>query len=519
MKLLKKHIITAVLTGLPALLWGTVQNDSVNWSAKLIGGGSTGDFAPYLIGANTGGRHVMKSDFGVEAEIAKKLNETRRFSWGAGVDVLATRQSDADYMMFDEGVMTRRPWHPSRIWVQQLWASVKWRSVFLKAGQSDHESPVVDSNLSSGDMTLSNNARGVPGVELGLVGFRDIPLTRSWVQINASITYGKYTDNGSLKGRFNYYDGHIVLGQLYTYKRIHFRTRTDRPLSVMIGVQAAGAFGGTTYFYSRGKEVLIQKNPSGLKAAWKMLIPVRGDNSDGYYEGNHLGTWDFKADYRLTNGLTLEGYFQWLWEDGSSMGRRNMTDGLWGVGLSVPGKRPVLKKIIAEYLDFRDQCGALHWSPNDAPGTDIITEATGGDNYYNNSTFNSWANYGMGQGSSFPLSPVYNSDGSLKFRRNRTRGVHVGATGFISDNIEWTAKFSHGVAWGEGRRPDPRAFKNTSAAVGVAWDASRLVPGLGVGATVAFDAGKLRGNNFGTLVTVSYSGNFSYTSTKKLNDD
>ncbi|MDE6396168.1 MAG: capsule assembly Wzi family protein [Muribaculaceae bacterium] len=511
-----RKCITALMTALlPAVMTAESAGDTVRWSGRLLGGGSTGEFAPYLIGANSGGRHTMKSAFGAEVEIVKELNLDRRFSWSAGIDVSAIRQPAAEYMLYDEGVMTDRPWHPARVRLQQLWGIVKWRSVYFKAGMSDHRSPIVDDRLSSGDLTLSDNARGVPVVEVGLTGFRDIPLTRCWVQIDASIAYGKYTDNGALKGRFNYYDGHIVLGQLYTYKRIHFRTRTDRPLSVMIGVQAAGAFGGITYFYSRGKEDLVQKNPSGLKAAWQMLFPVRGDNSDGYYEGNHLGTWDFKGRYRLKSGVDLEGYFQWLWEDGSSMGRRNMTDGLWGIGLTLPGKSPVLKKIIAEYIDFRDQSGALHWSPNDAPGTTITTEATGGDNYYNNSTFNSWANYGMGQGSSFPVSPLYNTDGSLKFRRNRTRGVHVAATGFVSDKFGWTVKFSHGVAWGDGRRPDPRALKNTSASFGGVWDASGLVRGLSVSGIVAFDAGKLRGDNFGALVSVAYSGNFSFNNPSK----
>lgn len=516
MNILNKYLTALVSALLPAVVAAVAPADTLRWSGRIVGGGSTGDFAPYLIGANSGGRHVMKSIFGVEAEAVKEVNHERRFSWGAGIDVSAARQSDASYMFYDEGVMTDRPWHPARVRIQQLWGILKWRSVFLKAGMSDHRSPIVDDRLSSGDFTLSNNARGVPGLEIGLTGFRDIPLTHNWVQINAAITYGKYTDNGSMKDRFNYYDGHIVLGQLYTYKRIHFRTRTDRPLSVTIGVQAAGAFGGTTYFYSRGKETLVQKNPSGLKAAWQMLFPVRGDNSDGYYEGNHLGTWDFKASYGLKNGVSLEGYFQWLWEDGSSMGRRNMTDGLWGAGVTLPGKNPVLKKVIAEYIDFRDQSGALHWSPNDAPGTDITTEATGGDNYYNNSTFNSWANYGMGQGSSFPVSPIYNADGSLKFRRNRTRGFHIAATGFVVPTLEWTVKFSHGVAWGDGRRPDPRALKNTSAAVGAVWDASWLARGLSVSGIVAFDAGKLRGDSFGTLVSVAYSGNFSFNPSKNF---
>lgn len=484
--------------------------DTVTWSVSAVGGGSTGDFAPYLIGANSGGRHAMKSTVGIDAAVIKDYNLSRRFTWSAGTEIAAAHQGDATYELYESNLWTARPWHPGRAWVQQLWAGVKWRGVFAEIGMRDHTSPIVDDNLSSGDLTLSNNARAVPRAEIGFIDYQDIPFTRGWVQIAGSAAYGKYTDSDALKHRYNYYNDHITLGQLFTYRHVHFRTRTDRRLSVTIGVQAAGAYGGTTYFYDRGHVTLEQKNPQGIKAAWEMFIPGLGNSADGFVEGNHLGTWDLKARYRLNNGMSFEGYFQWLWEDGSGMGRRNMTDGLWGVSMTMPDGFGPLHKVVVEYIDFRDQSGPMHWAPGDAPGTDIVTEATGGDNYYNNSTFNAWANYGLGQGSSFPLAPLYNTDGFPEFLHNRTRGVHIAATGNISPAVTWTAKFSHGVAWGTGRIPDPRAMKNTSALATVDWDGSALVRGLSVSASVAFDAGSLRGDNFGALATVTYSGNFSF---------
>lgn len=511
MKFKRLNLVTLFLSALPLCAVAEADDSvrTVNWQAGFTGAGSTGDWAPYLLGSNTGGRHAMKGTADVFASISTDFRLDRRFSWTAGAEVAVGYQSSAQYERMENDAWTSRPWHPSRATIYQLWGGVKFRGVMLMAGMRDHTSPMVDGRLSSGDVVLSNNARAIPQVELGFVDYQNIPFTRGWAQISAVLTYGKYADNASLKGRYNYYNDHLTLGQLFTYKNLYFRSRPDKPLSVTVGFQVAGEFGGTTYRYNRGKEVMVIKNHQNFRAFWEMLIP-KARYSDGFVEGNHVGSWDLKARYRFKSGVSAEGYFQWLWEDGSGMAKRNMTDGLWGVSLSMPGQHRPLSKVLVEYIDFRDQSGPIHWAPSDAPGTTITTEATGGDNYYNNSSFNAWANYGLGLGSSFPKAPLYNADGYAQFKHNRTRGVHIGATGYISPVVEWTAKFSYGVAWGTGRIPYATALHNTSALVEARWDASPLLKGLSVDAAVAFDAGSLRGDNFGALVKVAYTGAFGF---------
>lgn len=509
MKKSLKNILLAVLLATPTAVGAdVVAPDSVQWNISVFGGGSTGDFAPYFIGSNSGGRHAMKSTAAVTGTIVKDFDLSRRFSWTAGAELATGYAASANYEIYDPDTKTwsTRTWHPARAWVQQLWAGVKYRSVMLWAGMRDHSSPLVDDTLSSGDLTLSNNARAIPSIEAGFIDFQNIPFTKGWVQINGSIAYGKYADSDALEGRYNYYTDHITTGQYFTYKRIHFRTRPDRPLSITIGTQVAGEFGGTTYRYA-GSSGVAKKNPDNFKAFWEMLIPKQG-NGDGFFEGNHLGTWDFRGRYRLNNGIDLEGYFQWYWEDGSSMARRNMTDGLWGIQVTFPRGHCALNSVLVEYIEMRNQSGPIHWAPADTPGTTITNEATGGDNYYNSSSFNAWANYGLGLGSSFPVAPLYNLDGYPQFRYCRTRGVHIAANGTLGTDFGWTAKFSHAVAWGNGRLPYPDALKNTSAMATLDWNARKLLPGLSVQCSLAFDAGKLRGNNFGGLLSVKYTGSF-----------
>ena len=484
---------------------------SVNWRVEAYGGGSTGDWAPYLIGSNSGGRHAMKSSAVAEGSVWRDFDLAKRFSWTAGIDLAAGFHASATYDLFNEAEQqwTTQRWHPSNATIYQLWAGLKFRGVMLWGGMKDRNSPVVDDALSSGDLLLSNNARAIPVVEIGFVDFQNIPFTKGWVQINGSIAYGKYTDSKALENRYNRWIEHITLSQLFTYKRIHFRSRPDRPLSVTVGVQAGGEFGGTTYFYDRGKLTGKVKNSQDLRSFWEMFIPTLR-HADGFVEGNQLGTWDFKARYRTQSGFEVEGYFQWLWEDGSGMAKRNQSDGLWGLSFKLPGENKVLKKIIAEYIDFRDQSGPMHWAPGDFPGASITTEATGGDNYYNNSSFNAWSNYGLCIGSSFPKAPLYNSDGFPQFQHNRTHGFQIAATGNIVPTVDWTAKLSYAAAWGMGRIPQLETLKNTSMAVNACWKPINTnLEGFSASVTVAFDAGSLRGNNFGALLNLAYSGNFT----------
>ena len=77
------------------------------------------------------------------------------------------------------------------------------------------------------------------------------------------------------------------------------------------------------------------------------------------------------------------------------------------------------------FIDFRDQSGPIHWAPGDHPGTDMTGEATGGDDYYNNSGMNAYMHFGMSMGTPFIPSPIYNTDGYPQFVRTRANDLHI----------------------------------------------------------------------------------------------
>lgn len=505
MKFKAVYIAAALALAAPEMRGG----DTLQWNAGIRAQASTGAWAPWLIGSGDGGRNAMKNGIQLDATVAKDWDLTRRLSWTAGAEVLAGTQAGATYDRYDPGTQSwgTAPWHPARARVQQLWAGIKWRGVMLEAGMRTPRTFITDDGtLSTGDLVLSTNARPIPQVRAGFVNFQPIPLTRGWVEIMGSLAYGKFMDSDALEQRFNHWSGHIVRGQLFTYKELYLRTPLKHALSVTIGAQVGGAFGGTTTTLNMGQVTGTRSNPKGFKAFWDMLLPLQ-DNGNSFYEGSQLGTWDLKARYRIPTGDEFYGYFQWLWEDGSGMARRNNTDGLWGAGWTNSNQGSVITAALIEYIDFRDQSGSLHWAPGDHTGATITSQATGADDYYNNGTFNSWANYGLGIGSSFPVAPLYNSNGQVIFACNRTRGVNIGAMGNIAGGWTWRGRVAHAVGWGSGHIPSGEARKSTSALVSARGPLVHLPHGtLNAALTVAFDTGNLRPAGTGAMLTVSYAG-------------
>ncbi len=489
--------------------------DTLTWRVTAIGGGASNEFNPYLLAWGNYGRTPMGGEALADGYIGRDFSYDKRFSWSAGFEGLAGWSRRADYSYYDgtaEKWATRREGMPYA-WIQQLWGAVKYRGVFLQAGMREGQSLLVDNSLSSGDLISGNSARPVAQVRLGLVNFQNIPFTRDWVQIIGTIAYGKMCDGSYLRNHYNYWNywcSHITLGSLYVYRNVYFRTNPSKPFSVTIGAQCSSFFGGTSEYYSKGKVSGSFRNSESLKTFFRMIIPKRGTGNDGYYDGSSVGSWDLRARYALAGGHEVSGYFQWLWEDGSSMARRNKGNGLWGIEYrrTSPG-RHILRAAVAEYIDFRDQSGPIHWAPGDHPGTDITGEATGADEYYNNSSMNSYMHFGMSMGTPFVPSPIYNTDGFMFFRNTRANGFHLAAEGDISEQFDWKAAVSYCRAFGTPRIPAHDIKHNTSALAQVGWHGTGCLDGISATGALSFDTGKLRGNNFGVMVSLSYSGNIS----------
>lgn len=477
---------------------------AVDCSAEFTVNSGSGNFAPYYIMSNRHGVITQPDGAMLRLAAIKSLDINRRFSWSAGVDFITGITSNTDYARYNAADKTwfMHPEGPAPIHLQQLYGELKWRSIFLTLGMKQHESALLNQRLSSGDLTESGNARPIPGVRVGLIDFQNIPFTKGWLQIQGEIFFGKMADNRWLRNHYNYYNYHFTQGAWYNYKRLYFRTKPTERFSVTLGMQAAGQFSGDVWWYRDGEVIQFMDQPLGVKSFLKMLIP----HSDGiYYEGNHLGSWNFLGNYRLNDGNQLRAYFQWPWEDGSGIGKLNGFDGLWGLEWR-RNDRWWITAVVVEYLDFMNQSGPLHWAPGDNPGTNIPAHITGGDQYYNNQQYNGYSNYGMGIGTPFLPGPIYNLDGYMAYIDNRVRGIHIGVSGTVGSDVDWRVLASYREGYGDSRVPRIYPVHDTSFMIEGLWRMP-LVKGLSLGAQIAIDRGDMIGNNFGALLSVRYDCN------------
>lgn len=479
---------------------------TLQYRAAIGAEAGSGDFSPYYVASRHDGiTGVSPYAFYTTDALWRPMNDSTRFSYGYGLQVTAGYLSPIDYQRYDAATESWTKHSVSSTgWLQQLYGELRWRSLFLQAGMKNYDRSIMSPSLGSGDITYSDNARPVPQIRLGLSDFRDFPGTKGWLQVQGEIAFGKFIDNVWLRNQYNRYNHFVTTGVWMHYKRLYFRIGERQPFSFTIGMQHAAQFGGTQQDFKNGKLVEQRKFHKNF---WKIIMPTRGEGS-AYYDGNHLGSWDVKMRYRFRNGSTLTAYIQSPWEDGSGIGKLNGWDGLYGLEYKA-ARSGIVDNVVAEYIDFTNQSGPMHWAPGDFPGTSVPGEATGSDDYYNNYAYNGWANFGMSMGSPFVMSPAYNLDGYGAFTANRLRGFHIGIGGTPAAAWTYRIMFSHRTSWGTPYIPSAHRRHSVSALAQCAWS-PRHLPALKVTGALGIDHGSLYGNNFGVAVGVEYSGTIRF---------
>ena len=476
---------------------------------------SNSELAPYYISSNQWGCITQKNSTLAFASVHHAMNNSSRFSWGAGLTLIGGYASNAGYERYvGNGQFEVQQQHPARVWLQEAFVKAKYRSIFAVAGQDYKYSPIVNGALSSGDLVWSNNARPPVGLRAGFIDFQDIPFTKDWVQLQGEFGYFREFDDKWLENHYNYYNHFITTGVWLHYKSLHFRTNSHKPFVFTIGAQSACQFGGTATYYEDGQVTRTVKMDADAKAFFRTFIAGSGGNSagDSFVEGNHMGTWDIALEYKLKPGEKMRAYTQWLWEDGSGIGKMNGFDGLWGLEYRTDHYNRLITGAVIEYIDFTNQSGPIHWTPNDRPGTPITSHSSGADDYYNNYIYNGYQSRGMSIGSPFVKSPLYNTDGYMRYRDNVLRGFHAAVMGRFNHRWAYTLMGSYRKAWGTPLIPRAGSVDDFSMMLATGYDFYR---NWCITAKVAMDRGSLYGNNFGACVGISYSGFFNFKALKR----
>lgn len=477
------------------------------YEASFTATGASGEFAPYFFASNTYGSISQSWNGLASVAVGRSLDPRETLCIGYGAALMAGCSSPVDYERYDA---TSDNWQmhslrPSNLYVREFYAEIKYRGISVCGGMKEGESRLLDGNLSSGDLVYGRNARPIPALKAGFFGFQDIPFTDGWLQIDGEVSYGRFADDGWWRKHYNYYNYHLASDVWLAYRRVYFRTDSQRRLSVTFGAQCATQFGGSTLAYSGGILVSRQKRGASINDFLKAFLPI-SNGSEDFRIGNTLGSWDMKALYAF-DGCKVGAYFQWPWEDGSGMAKRNGFDGLWGLEVRM-SPLAVVSGVVVEYLDLTNQSGPVHWAPGYVPGTSLTDVATGADDYYNNAVYNSYANYGMIIGSPMVMSPIYNTDGYPAVIYNRMRGFHVGIEGRLNSVVSYRSLFNHRKAWGSGYIPLLEPVGSTSFMLETMVDV-KCCDGLRLKCAVSVDRGDMPGNSTGMLLSVAYIGNLN----------
>lgn len=461
-------------------------NDSIRYHGEIGINVAGGKHTPFWLMNNRYGLSSIERNNGyLRLGAFHDMDTARRFTWGAGVDLAVAYRFSSVFV------------------IQQLYAEVKYRCLNLLAGSKQMPGFISNSDLATGNLTYSGNARPIPQVRAGIFDYADFWGTRGWFAVKGYIAYGKFTDNRWIESWVNR-DSRYALNTLYCSKAIFFRGGNAKkfPLEFELGLEMATQFGGESY--NNGK---MTKMPHGWKNFIKALVPMRGgdDTPSGEQlnvEGNMLGSWNFALAWK-TDKWSVKAYYQHYYEDHSMLFfDYPWKDGLWGVEAKFPKNRWV-SEAVYEFLYTKDQSGPVYWDHT----PEINEQVSGKDYYYNHGIYNGWQHWGMGIGNPLIISPIYNDDGTIMFKNNRVISHHIGIGGQPLDQLSYRLLFSHTRSWGTYDSPLDDVMKNINGLVEVTYSPKQLP---GVSGTLAFgaDRGALLGHSNGVMLTLRKTGWF-----------
>ncbi len=484
-KLLGALILSAIL--FPATAEAE-WNDSIRYHGEINLNFAGGKHTPFWLMSNQYGLSSIERNNGyLRLGAFKDLDSSKRFSWGAGVDLAL------GYRM------------PSVFAVQQLYAEVKYRCLNLLAGSKEIPGFVSDPDLASGNLIYAGNARPIPQVRAGIFDYADFWGTKGWFAVKGYIAFGKFTDNNWIKHWVDP-NSQYTLGTLYHSKAIFFRGGNAKkfPLEFELGMEMATQFGGTTYNYMGKGNIL--KMPTGLKAWFKSVIPMGGGSEtpageQTNVEGNFLGSWNFALSWKPNSDWSLKLYYEHYFEDHSMMTFDfPWKDGLYGIQAKLPKNRWV-SDVVYEFLYMKDQSGPVYWDHT----PEINEQVSGRDNYYNHYIYNGWQHWGMGLANPLIIAPVYNNPHIMSLRSTRMWGHHLGFKGQPLDELGYKVLASVQKSWGTYSAPfkEPKKSFNLMAE---ARYTPKCLPGWEADLAFGMDAGSLIGNSYGVSLRISKTG-------------
>ena len=479
-----KRIILLVIMALVVIFTASAKDFNLSYKAEanIISGG--GDYTPFWLMNNTNGVVSDKNNSGyLRLGLFKEEAEDKKFSYSFGLEVVGAYRNEAP------------------IYLQQAYFDAKLKNWSIFAGAREEKTMLWDTELSSGGMINSGNARPIPQIYIGLPQFTKVPGTKGWLHVRGGVSYGWFVDYKYQKD-FKTEGMQYSKNVLYHRKNLIFKIGNElKPLYGIIGIDMATQFGGTVYDY-RGNQTV--KFPSGIKEYFKVFVPLSGgEDSPNIVQvnvsGNHLGIYILSLGYKK-NGCDIKAYYEHFFDDHSGMIFRNKCDGLWGLSFRTD-KKFFIEGVTFEIMNATNQSGPFLWDTT----SEIPVQVSAGDNYYGHIMYNGWTHRGHAMGTPFITSPLYNKDGYLGFTNNITRAFHGGIDGTIIEGLKYKVLASHQRGWGTSYAPSINIKHQFSAMLQLNYTHNKT-KGWNFSVAGAFDKGTLFGDNWGVQIGVRKSG-------------
>lgn len=451
---------------------------AIDVNIATLGTFSGGDNAPFWLTNNQYGLGSTENNSGyLRAQTFAKKKLADKLKLQLGVDIIAAHNLNSDFHF------------------QQLYADFTYKNVKLSIGSKERAPLFKNELLSTGGMTLSNNARPIPQVEASLPDFVTVPYTKGLLEVMGGISYGKFIDDKFKLN--NAADGNYAKEILYHRKYGFVKFENNQTWNFIMGLEMDTQWGG--HFYKNDE--FWWNSPARFKDFFRVLVPMSGGSDSNMTDqvnilGNVYGSLHFITNYRKEN-YTVKAYIERFFEDHSGLFFKSVPDGLYGIELNLK-KKGRITGVLFEYLHTKNQSGPFLWDKSE----EIPVQVSGGDNYYNHIDYISLSNYGFVMGNPLLTSPIYNNGSSLTVFNTRLSSFHGGITGYINNNLKYRALFTYSQSWGTPLIPS-RSIRNQFSTMLEATYSNDKLSGWLFSGAFSYDKSDMIGDNAGVQFKVS----------------
>ncbi len=374
------------------------QDSTLRYSASMVIFGST-RATPFWQHANQLGTVPLNGRFAMGRwAMAKSYTPgtVKLLQWQAGAELITSYGSKQNIFFTD------------------LFAAIKLGPLELLAGQKNNRTGLADSNVSTGSLAVSENARPFPRIQLAIPEFYPLWFTAGFVSLKASYSDGVLTDSPLLYGDTKYRPV-TFFHQKTLYLRLGM---PDQRLAFYTGFNHQVIWGGENRIWPADS---INRTRAYFHAITGKAL--------GYKKtGLHFGTIDVAAEWTGLNWTYLL-YRQNIFETGSLYRIINFEDGLNGLRIKRTNPLPentrffALQTLVLEFISTKSQLNR-----HTPFGLSIYEQA----NYFNSFLYQTgWSYRGSGIGT--PLASAQSttdnklpSNPTLYTNNNRFLALHTG---------------------------------------------------------------------------------------------